>query len=197
MIDAKNSIPRWVSLLYRSGQTYIGERLKHLDIGKGQHIFLNALYKEDGLSQEQLSDYLKIDKGTTAKALKKLEEQGYVTRTTCENDKRRNRVRLTPKALAIQNELRAVLADWRERLTYGFNEEEKQAAGVLLEKMGRNAGLFAAASLPLPDREAKAKRPGPDQPDAAADASAPEAGASATATARSAAAGNAAKEARR
>ena len=115
MIDARNTIPRWISLLYRYGQMYIGEHLKAYDIGKGQHIFLNALYKEDGLTQEDLADYLKIDKGTTAKALKKLEEQGYITRTVSEKDKRCNEVHLTEKALLIKEDVRKVLTDWRER----------------------------------------------------------------------------------
>lgn len=143
MIDTRNTIPRWISLLYRYGQMYIGEHLKEYEIGKGQHIFLNALYKEDGLSQEELADYLKIDKGTTAKALKKLEEQGYITRTVSEKDKRRNEVHLTDKALGIKDNVRKVLTDWRERLTHGLSEEEKKLALTILEKMGNNAAQFS------------------------------------------------------
>ncbi|MFE5322971.1 MarR family winged helix-turn-helix transcriptional regulator [Paenibacillus sp. NPDC056579] len=139
MVDQKYTIPRWVSLLYRYGQMYIGDRLKHLDIGRGQHIFLNTLYREDGLSQEELSSYLKIDKGTTAKALKKLEEQGYVTRQVRDEDKRSYRIFLTEKALLIKDEVRAVLADWRTKVTEGLSEEEKQMALTVLEKMGTNA----------------------------------------------------------
>ena len=149
MIETRNSIPRWVSLIYRYGQMYIGEHLKQFDIGRGQHIFLNALYKEDGLTQEELSDYLKIDKGTTAKALKKLEEQGYITRTVSEKDKRCNEVHLTDKALAIKEDVGKVLTDWRERLTFGLSDEEKQLALVILEKMGHNAAHFAEEEVEL------------------------------------------------
>ncbi|MBD0381822.1 MarR family winged helix-turn-helix transcriptional regulator [Paenibacillus sedimenti] len=149
MIDAKNSIPRWVSLLYRYGQMYIGEHLKHYDIGRGQHIFLNALYKEDGLTQEELADHLKIDKGTTAKALKKLEAQGYITRSVSAKDKRCNEVHLTEKALLIKEDVRKVLTDWRERLTYGLTDEEKQLAHSILEKMGNNAARFAEEQVDL------------------------------------------------
>ncbi|WP_282935804.1 MarR family transcriptional regulator [Paenibacillus sp. RC67] len=138
-MDYKSTIPRWVSLLYRYGHMYIGDRLKHLDIGRGQHIFLNTLYREDGLSQEELSSHLKIDKGTTAKALKKLEEQGYVVRKVRDNDKRSYQVFLTEKALLIQDEVKSVLTDWRNLISQGLTEEEKQLALVLLEKMGTNA----------------------------------------------------------
>jgi DNA-binding MarR family transcriptional regulator len=139
MNDRQNSIPRWVSLLYRYGQMYIGEKLKNLDIGKGQHSFLNALYKKDGLSQEELSNYLKIDKGTTAKALKKLEDQGYLIRKVNEDDRRFYQVFLTDKALAIKEEVRGVLINWRDILSDGLTEEEQQMALTILEKMGANA----------------------------------------------------------
>ncbi|WP_248926963.1 MarR family winged helix-turn-helix transcriptional regulator [Paenibacillus hamazuiensis] len=142
MPDSKHTIPRWVSLIYRYGQMYIGERLKHYGIGKGQYIFLNALYREDGLSQEELSRYLKIDKGTTAKALKKLEQQGYVTRKVSDRDKRSYQLFLTEKALGIKEEVRGVLTDWRNMLSYGFSEEEKQLVLSLLERMGDNASRF-------------------------------------------------------
>jgi len=142
MTDRKNTIPRWVSLLYRYGQMYVGERLKHYDIGKGQYIFLNALYKQDGLSQEQISSDLKIDKGTTAKALKKLEAQGYVVRQVREEDKRSYRVFLTEKALLIKDDVRSVLVEWRNILTEGLTEEQKQLALELLEKMGSNAAKY-------------------------------------------------------
>lgn len=149
MIETRNSIPRWVSLIYRYGQMYIGDHLKQFDIGRGQHIFLNALYKEDGLTQEELSDYLKIDKGTTAKALKKLEEQGYITRTVSEKDKRCNEVFLTDKARGIKEDVRKVFTDWRERLTFGLSDEEKQMALIILEKMGHNAAHFAEEEVDL------------------------------------------------
>ncbi|MNI14135.1 HTH-type transcriptional regulator MgrA [compost metagenome] len=142
MQDQRNTIPRWVSLLYRYGQMYISEQLEGHDLGKGQFMFLNALYKEDGLSQEELSNYLKIDKGTTAKALKKLEAQGYVSRKVRDADKRSYQIYLTQKSLDIKNEVRKVLVDWRLILSHGFTEEEEEQALLLLEKMGNNAARF-------------------------------------------------------
>ena len=41
-------------------------------------MFLLELYKKDGKNQEELSEKLNIDKGTTARAIKKLEEEGFL-----------------------------------------------------------------------------------------------------------------------
>ncbi|WP_322395982.1 MarR family transcriptional regulator, partial [Clostridium perfringens] len=54
-------------------------------IGQGQFMYLLELYIEDGRNQEELAEVLKIDKGTTARAIKKLEENGFVRREKDEN----------------------------------------------------------------------------------------------------------------
>ena len=95
MEEKKSSIGRSISLLYRYGQMFAGDRLKRHGVGKGQYIFLKALYREDGINQEALSDYLCIDKGTTAKAVKKLEAESYVERSVSSDDKRSYKVYLT------------------------------------------------------------------------------------------------------
>lgn len=139
MNEPRISIGRQISLLYRHGQMFAGDRLKEHGIGRGQYIFLNALYHEDGISQEALSDTLRIDKGTTAKAVKKLEQEGYITRRSSPGDKRVNQVKLTEKARVIEPVIRGVLLEWRDILTEGFTVEEKLQIHGLLERMGQNA----------------------------------------------------------
>ncbi|WP_281889761.1 MarR family winged helix-turn-helix transcriptional regulator [Paenibacillus sp. YYML68] len=139
MAEKKYTIPRWISLLYRYGQMYMGDRLEKYGIGRGQFMFLNALYWRDGLSQEELSEHLCIDKGTTARALKKLEEQGYIYREVRAEDRRYYSVYLTPRAMEIKDEVRAVIVSWRSVLTDGLSEEELEIALELLDRMGANA----------------------------------------------------------
>ncbi len=135
----KNSVARWISLLHRHGHEYVGRQLKQYNINKGQYIFLNALYRKDGIRQEELSDYLKIDKGTTAKAIKKLEDDEYIIRIVDKKDKRAYNVYLTEKALNIKPRVRKAMVAWTDILFLGFSEEEKETALTLLERMGQNA----------------------------------------------------------
>jgi len=142
MSENRNSLARWISLLHRYGHIYVGKELKEYNISKGQYIFLNALYKQEGISQEQLSDYLKIDKGTTAKAIKKLEEEEYVIRKIDAKDKRAYNIYLTEKAIKIKPVVRKAMTDWIDILYSGFTEEEKELSLALLEKMGENAAAY-------------------------------------------------------
>ena len=76
----EESIGRWISVLYRIGQIYIANELEPLQIGRGQHTFLAALFHQDGISQGDLARILHMDKGAVAHALLKLERAGYIER---------------------------------------------------------------------------------------------------------------------
>lgn len=132
-------IGKWISILYRYGQSYISRRMEPYNIGCGQYIFLMTLYKKDGISQEELSDLLKIDKATTAKALKKLEEEGYIVRNVDSDDKRAYRVYVTQKALDIKPDFINAIDNWNNILSSGITAEEKEIILKLLKKMTENA----------------------------------------------------------
>lgn len=138
----KYSINRWISILYRYGQSHISKQLEFYNIGSGQYIFLLALYKKDGISQEEISDYLKIDKATTAKAIKRLEKEGYIKRDIDSKDKRAYRVFLTQKALDINPIIRDILKKWSAVLSEGLTEDEKSIMLDLLSRMAENASLY-------------------------------------------------------
>lgn len=139
MSDCKNTNGRWVSLLNRYIQAYISKHLKAYNLGCGQHSFLLVLYDNNGISQDTLSDILNIDKGTTAKAVKKLEDEGYVYREVDPDDKRAYRLYCTEKALNLKPVLFEVLRSYNDMLTANFTEEEKELTLKLLKKMSENA----------------------------------------------------------
>lgn len=135
----ERSLGRWISLLYRHGQMFVGKELEPCDIGTGQFYFLLALYKRDGMRQEELADLLKIDKGTTARAMDKLEQAGYIRREPSQEDLRANRVFLTPRALEFKPELVAILLRWTDIISNGMTPEEVEQSFSLLETMAQNA----------------------------------------------------------
>jgi DNA-binding MarR family transcriptional regulator len=77
------NIGKYISQLHRKGNVFINRELSKYDLSVGQFMFLLDLYIKDGKNQEEISDNLKIDKGTTARAIKKLEEQGFEFTRIC------------------------------------------------------------------------------------------------------------------
>ena len=101
-------------------------------------MFLMELYTQDGKNQEDLSKILKIDKGTTARAIKRLEEEGYVRREKDDHDKRSNKVFLTQKGMDIKDDIHETLSQWEAKISQSIDEEERILMIKLLKKVCSN-----------------------------------------------------------
>lgn len=128
-------IGKYISQLYRKGSSFISKQLNELGIGSGQVMFLLELYRQDGRSQEELSEVLHIDKGTTARAIKKLEEEGFLTRIKDEMDKRAYKVFLTQKSKDLKQNIFDVMLNWEDSITSKLTNEEADMMIMLLDKI--------------------------------------------------------------
>ncbi|MCU9811001.1 MarR family winged helix-turn-helix transcriptional regulator [Paraclostridium sp. AKS81] len=105
------------------------------DLSSGQLMYLMDLYVKDGKNQEEISEVLKIDKGTTARAVKKLEKQKLITRVKDSEDKRSNKIFLTQKAKDIKPNIYSVFNDWNKIISESLTDEEEIILKNLLEKV--------------------------------------------------------------
>lgn len=137
-MDQQKSIGKYISILYRQGQCYINKKMEPYGIGSGQFIFLIVLYHKDGVRQEEMSYFLDIDKGTTARAIKKLEDEGYVHREIDPRDHRAQLVFLTQKAKDIEEDILKILRSWTGILVDGFSKEDFKKTEELLKAMTEN-----------------------------------------------------------
>lgn len=128
-------IGRYISQIHRKGAAYISKGLSDYGIGYGQFMFLIQLYRGDGISQEELAEKLNIDKGTTARAVKKLEEKGLLIRSIDEEDKRAYKIYVTDSGVEIKDKIFSVVKGWEKNLTSNLTSEEKGNIIKLLEKI--------------------------------------------------------------
>lgn len=133
-----DNIGKYISQLYRRGGAFIAKGMEQHNIGQGQFMFLLELYINDGRNQEELSKILKIDKGTTARAIKKLEEEGYIIRCKDENDKRSNIIYLTEKGKDIKDNIYSVLDEWERKINEHLDDNERELMIDLLKKVCSN-----------------------------------------------------------
>lgn len=136
------SVSRYLSCLYRHTQMYFDRMLQPYGISYGSLAILMVLFHHDGIHQEEISQKLSIDKGTTARAIQKLVELGYINRVVDQSDRRAYQIFLTAKGAALKPELKRLSGEWAARLTSGFTEAEIEQSFRLLEKMSRNARHF-------------------------------------------------------
>jgi DNA-binding MarR family transcriptional regulator len=152
--EAKNTykhkkfvIHRHLSLMYRAGQSFYADKTKDFDIGGGQLSLVFFLFHNPGISQDECSKHLEVDKTTIARAIRKLENQGVITRKKDDQDHRVNRLSLTEKGIQIQNKLRHVSDEWQSLLLHNFEEDEKKELERLFKKLAENARLSKLEKL--------------------------------------------------
>ena len=132
-------IGKSLSIVYRYRQIIINYRLKPYNLGSGQHVFLLNIAKNEGINQKDLTNLVMMDKATTAKALKKLEEHGYIYRQCNQKDRRYNQLFLTEKGHEMLPIITSILMEITEELTVGMTKEECQYFATYLDKMLNNA----------------------------------------------------------
>jgi len=132
-------IGRKISCVFRNSHSFFDTVFEEFDIGRGQlHYFMYIVNHGNGSSQEEITHALEIDKATTTRALKKLENNNYIVRKSDKNDKRIKRVFLTKKGENIKDELKKTSEMWEKKISKGIPEEKMDVFLEVLEKMKEN-----------------------------------------------------------
>lgn len=135
-------ISKYASILYRTHHIYFDEALRPFDIGGGQQFFLLRIYESPGISLLELAQTGNYDKGTTARAVQKLSDRGYIRCETDSLDKRLHRLYPTEHAVAAVNATYHAINQWHEILTAGFTAEETSEAEALMGRMAEQAHTY-------------------------------------------------------
>lgn len=132
------SIGRYISHLHRVGANFLSKEYDKYDIGSGQYQFLIQLYLQDGISHDELTEKISVDKATTTRAIKKLESSGYVQTIINPHDKRKYLIYLTDKAQKVRDEIIDISLKWNHQLVGSLSSEELDTLFILLRKIARN-----------------------------------------------------------
>ncbi|MEG0942100.1 MAG: MarR family winged helix-turn-helix transcriptional regulator [Angelakisella sp.] len=136
--DNKLSIGNYISIFYRLGTSHLLQNYSEYNIGYGQYQFLLNLYIQDGLTKEQLTKRVVVDKATTSRSIQKLLDNGYVTVIVDEHDKRVHHIYLTQKAKDIQAEIMSIAQTWEDKLVNCLDDTDKQKLSEIFQKIAES-----------------------------------------------------------
>ena len=97
-----------------------------------------CLCEHPGSSQEQISSLMRIDKGSVSKSIHQLVEQGYVTQTVSETDKRQYQLSPSEKTLALYPIFHELLMEYEKSITQDLTPIETDILKNLIEKLTKN-----------------------------------------------------------
>ncbi len=101
--------------------------------------YLAEICADPGLSQDKLAQRICINKSNVARQAAFLEEAGFITRCSCDLDKRVMRLYPTEKALELLPQITQVLDTCENMLTEGLDSEDMRSLCHALSRLKANA----------------------------------------------------------
>ena len=141
---ASRSLGRQISYLARSIRWIVEHELGQLGVGSGTQFFLRIIHLNPGITQNELSERMQIDKATAAKGLAKLGALGYLTRVPDEKDRRFRRLYLTDAGQRIIPSIQATLRRVTEICAANLNARELSELFKLLDRVEAAVSAYIA-----------------------------------------------------
>ena len=138
------------SFITGKASTAIARRLQKnfkqagIEITIEQWSVLYHLWKEDGQSQQQLCDATFRDKPSITRLVDNLEKLGLVKRTANKNDRRINKICITPEAEKLQVQTMEVANQTLNEALHGVTNGQVEIAKEVLQMVYENLSSTGA-----------------------------------------------------
>ena len=141
MYQPRETVPlgALVSIIHRTHHIIVDERMRQFGLSSGQLFTLLHLAHEQGITQDTLVRRFRVDKGTVARSVRRLEDAGYITRTVDPDDRRAVQIFLTDRGEEIIPEIIRIDREWEDEAFAGLTDEERRQAEALLRTIAHNS----------------------------------------------------------
>lgn len=139
-----SQIIRDITEIARCGAQYRTEALAPMGLKACHASYLLEICANPGISQDKLASIICINKSNVARQAAILEEDGFITRTPFEQDKRIMQLYPTQKTLELLPSLKSILSQWEVCLTADVSEEDRVVLERVLSQMKEKSSGWIA-----------------------------------------------------
>ncbi|PEZ02864.1 MarR family transcriptional regulator [Bacillus cereus] len=131
-------ILREIGMIARALDSISNIEFKEYDLTKGQYLYLVRICENPGIIQEKLAEMIKVDRTTAARAIKKLEINGFIDKKDDTHNKKIKKLFPTEKGKNVypfikrENDYSNIVA------LNGFTEMEVKTIFNLLQRVRKN-----------------------------------------------------------
>lgn len=122
---------------------YIGSKIERYGIKYGQFEYFLLIYSSPGINQLELARLKNVGKASVTKALKILEDGGYIKRIQDDKDKRNTLCYVTESGEQIVEDLLHVKTNTENDLFKGLETEDKAKLYGYLQLICENSAVLA------------------------------------------------------
>lgn len=133
-----------ISILYRKSHIWLNSSCARHHLTAAQALVILIVCDFKLLTQDEITKRLSLDKSVIAKTVTKLEESGFLLRTTNARDKRTYDIRPTEKSWAVYPSIQKEIEECFQRMTQRMSDAER-------EEFQRLLALAAETTISLSD----------------------------------------------
>ena len=129
------SIGKLIDIISRNIKQIITHEVAEDCIGPGQYHYLHIIYRNEGISQKELVEMMRIHKANVTRGILRLEKNGYLRREHNSRDSRLINLFLTEKGTALIPRLKTARCRITDICMENLTKEEIEQLFILLEKV--------------------------------------------------------------
>ena len=145
--DFDQSIGYWLSLTTQAYHRAITEELAPHGVTFRQAQVLAWLTAEGDLAQAELAAKMMVEPPTLVGILDRMERDGWITRNSCPEDRRKKLIRATEAAEPVWERFTACARHIRVRAAEGITDDEMDTLKELLGRIYRNVETKQSAAV--------------------------------------------------
>ncbi|MCM3355073.1 MULTISPECIES: MarR family winged helix-turn-helix transcriptional regulator [Bacillus] len=131
-------ILREIGMIARALDSISNIEFKEYNLTKGQYLYLVRICENPGIIQEKLAEMIKVDRTTAARAIKKLEINGFIEKMDDEHNKKIKKLFPTEKGKDVFPVIKRENDHSNSVALAGFSEKEEETIFHLLQRMRKN-----------------------------------------------------------
>jgi DNA-binding MarR family transcriptional regulator len=131
-------ILREIGMIARALDSISNIEFKEYELTKGQYLYLVRICENPGIIQEKVAEMIKVDRTTAARAIKKLEMNGFIEKKDDQHNKKIKKLFPTEKGKTVFPFIKSENDYSNTVALEGFSEREVETIFDLLQRVRKN-----------------------------------------------------------
>ncbi|MFD2627606.1 MarR family winged helix-turn-helix transcriptional regulator [Oceanobacillus kapialis] len=131
-------ILREIGMIARALDSISNIEFKEYDLTKGQYLYIVRICEDPGIIQEKLAEKIKVDRTTAARAIKKLEVNGFIEKKEDKHNKKIKKLYPTVKGKSVYPFIKREHDYSNTAALDGFSKSEEDTILNLLQRVRKN-----------------------------------------------------------
>lgn len=127
----KIPLTMFISIIYRQQLLFLNKSLEEEGIHAGQCPFILYIQHKGEAYQDEMAQYYKIDKGSVARSIRKLEELELINKKVDENNRRKCILSLTDSGKEMAKKIREIDKKWESIIFEKIDIDEMKLREIL------------------------------------------------------------------